>query len=377
LEFVPGSVSVFYLLEEVSMKFYSRMAFAIAVAAIAFLASTANAAIQVGLNQIQYADREQLATYNDVTHTYSATSGGLAVGDHLYGVFATTTETHPAPPAGSGAFDLVVAKIIDPATGAVLTPATLATFTGSAEVLFTSDSAVLSGGETGGFLTGGTGTTYTLVDGSTINGLGLAANTLQSLYQGSTLVAGVSSNLDTLPNQAASLTAAGNGILFNTFGLGAALTDTSANSLWGAAGIGYWAADVSFVNGVLDTGSVPFVFGNVSTLQPNSLYQGLFNELIPLQLGGEKFGTDGTNIHNNNGATPLGPPALTATSPVTFSYVGGGHSNVNINGGPWPTTSSDPSWIDPKAPEPATMLLMGMGLAVGIPYLRRRQQAAV
>jgi len=369
------------------MKFRFSTILAIAAVGVVFSAATAQAVIITGLNQNQYSNREQLATYNNATHTYTSVApGSIAVGHHLYGVFATTTQTDPAAPAGAGVFDLVVAKIINPTTGAVVGPG----YTGTAEILFTTDSATLTGGETGGFLTGGTGTTYTLADGSTVNGLGFAANSLQGLYQGSTLVAGVGSNLDTLPNQATGITDSANGVQYGTFGLGAALTDTSANSNWGAAGIGYWASDVTMVGGVVVSGTTPFAFANVATsVLPSPPYIQLYNELVPLQKGGEYNGNDGTNIYTNAGLSPLTADPLAGTIAVggtglvipnpntnAFTYVGGGKASANTNGGPWPNTSSDPTWIDPQAPEPGTMLIVGMGLAFGLPYLRRRQKVA-
>ena len=365
------------------MKFRFNILLALAAVGIAFSVATAQAAIVVGLNQIQYDNREQLATYNDTTHTYTAVApGAIAVGDHLYGIFATTSETNNSPPPGQGVFDIVVAKIIDPTTGASIG----AGYTGTAEVLFTTDSATLTGGETGGFLTGSIGTTYTLADGSTVNGLAQATDSQQALYQGSTLTP---LTLDTLANQGAGITGATNGTIFSSFGLGAALTDTSTNSNWGAAGIGYWASDVRMLSGAVLSGTVPFVFGQVSTGLPNSSLQGLYNQLVPLQIGGEYNGNDATNIYTNAGSTPLTPDPFAGTTAVggaglvipnpntnAFAYVGGGKASSNTNGGPWPNTSADPTWVDPKTPEPGTMLLMGMGLVFGFPYLRRRRKAA-
>jgi len=359
------------------MKFRFNILLALAAVGIAFSVATAQAAIVVGLNSIDYTNREQVATYNSTTNTYTATSQ-IAVGDHLYGINVSTTESpDPAPPTASLAFDLVVAKIIDPSTGASIG----AGYTGTAEVLFTTDSATLSGGETGGFLTGSSGATYTLADGSTINGLAASANSLDATFQGSSLT---SATLDS-GTQAGGITAATNGTLFSDFGLGAALTDTSADSQWGAAGIGYWEADVKFFGGVLQSGTVPFIFGLVPTspTPPATSYVGLYNELVPLQNSGVETGSDTTSIHNNAGLLPLlpDPTAGTLSSgqvPTTFAAVGGGHAFVNVPGGPvpWPNGSADPYWVDPKAPEPGTMLLVGMGLAFGLPYLRRRQKNA-
>jgi hypothetical protein len=364
------------------MKFRLTMLSALVAVGIAFPTVTAQAAIVVGLNQISYSDREQLATYNDATHTYTAAAPGtIAVGDHLYGVLASTVESPNAgPPNATSVFDIVIAKIINPATGAAIG----AGYTGTAEILYTTDSST-TGGVTGGFLTGGTGTTYTLADGSTVNGLGEAANSLLAAYQGSTLTTAnpPGANLDTLANEAASVKAATSGTFFGSFGLGSALTDASSNSSWGAAGTGYWAADVRFVGGNLSSGTVPFVFGLVPTSQPAINFVGLYNELVPLQTGGEPTGTDGTNIYQNTGITPLvpdtaGPPLFgPVTSPTSFQLVGGGHAFANTTPGTagWPTGSADPVWVDPKVPEPGTMLIMGMGLAFGLPYLRRRQKA--
>lgn len=361
------------------MKFRLNILLALAAVGIAFSAATAQAVIIVGLNQDSYADREQVATYNSTTHKYTAvTPGTIAVGDHLYGISATTVETGQTNPTVTTVFDLVAAKIINPMTGASIG----AGYTGTAEVLFTTENALLSSGETGGFLTGSTGTTYTLADGSTIGGLAQASNTLNAIYDFGSTLSGKSGSLDSYATQAIGVTNATNGTLYGDFGLGAALTDSSANSNWGAAGTGYWAADVQFINGIGQTGTIPFVFGLTAlTPPPATSYVGLLNELIPLQIGGEKTGTDGTNIFNNNGVTPLGPPAVTATSPVTFTYVGGGHASLNTNAPPfgtsvWPNSSADPTWIDPKTPEPGTMLMVGMGLAFGLPYVRRRRKAA-
>lgn len=365
------------------MKFRLNTLLALAAVGVVFSAATSQAAIVVGLNQISYSDREQLATYNNATHTYTAAAPGtLAVGDHLYGILASTVESpNPGPPNATSAFDIVVAKIINPATGAAIG----AGYTGTAEVLYTTDNATVAG-VTGGFLTGSTGTTYTLADGSTLSGTGLAANSLIGTYQGSTLTTAnpPGANLDTLPNEAAGIKAGTNGTFFGSFGLGSALTDADSNSNWGAPGTGYWAADVRFVGGNLASGTVPFVFGLVPTSTPAFNFVGLYNELIPLQTGGESTGTDGTNIFQNTGVDPLtpdtaGPPFFgPVTSPTTFQFVGGGHAFVNTTPGTagWPTGSADPAWVDPRAPEPATMLIMGMGLAFGLPYLRRRQKGA-
>jgi hypothetical protein len=204
------------------MKFRFNLLLALAAAGIAFSAATAQAVIVVGLNQIQYADREQLATYSDATHTYTAADPSLiAVGEHLYGISASTVESpNPSPPFVATTFDIVIAKIIDPTTGASIVDGTghiIPGFTGNAEVLFTTDNAGLSSGETGGFLTGSTGTMYTLADGSKVAGQGEAANTLNAIFQGSTLTP---LTLDTLANQATGITDASNGAKFGDFGLG-------------------------------------------------------------------------------------------------------------------------------------------------------------
>ena len=361
------------------MKFRLSIILAAAAVGLAFSAVGVEAAIIVGLNQDNYVGREQLATYTDGTHTYAAdtSAGGITVGDHLYGMYVATAES-ALPLQTTGAFDIVVAKIVDAATGASITDASghlLGGFSGTAEVLFTTDNATLSSGQTGGFLTGSSATTYHLVDGSSISGLNQAANTMDTIFLNSTW-AGQSGLVDQ-GSQAHGITNTTNGALYNDFGLGTALTDTSTNASWGASGTGYWVSDVSVKSGVVQSGSVPFVFGlQPLASPPATAYHGLFNELIGLQKGGEATGTDGTNISNNNGATPLGPGGST-----TFAFVGGGHANVNTNAPPfgpsvWPTSAADPVWLDPITPEPGTLLMIGMGLTLGLPYLRRRQKVA-
>jgi hypothetical protein len=375
----------FLHLRTFSMTFRFNILLALAAVGIAFSAATSQAAIVVGLNNIKYADYEQLATYNNTTHTYTAVNPLLtqiAVGDHFYGVSEATVESPDnSPPHSASVFELVIAKIIDPTTGAALTPAAIAGFTGYVEVLFTSDSALVGGvgGVTGGFLTGSSGTTYTLVNGDTVSGLGQTLNTMDAVYQGSTINNPTIQDPELLANQATGITHASNGTLYSDFGYGGgaagSLNDTSANSSWGAAGTGYWATDIFLVGGLQTIGVATSTFGLglQSLTLPNSDYLPLLNPVIGSMHGGEGTGTDGTNIHNNNGLTPLGPPA--SLTPVGFTLTGQGNATVGFPG-PWPVQSSDPFNIDPQAPEPGTMLLMGMGVVFGVPYLRRRRKAA-
>jgi len=350
------------------MKLCFKTILALAAAGIACSVPAAKADILAGsFNQIDYADGETIATYDAGTHTYTPVAttvvGGItvptiAVGDHFYGISAATVQTALPGGAqsvtGTTAFDLVIAKIIDPLTGASI--ASPSTFTGAVEVLFTSDST------TGGFLTGSG--TYTLDDGSSVTGLGATANTLDALYQHSTLTAATIG----VGSQATGIANASNGSLYGNFGLGATLTPASANSSWGAAGVGYWVSDVTLNAGGVDpilSGSVPFSVGLVDLSPSTYGFKPLTNVELSLQTGGELTGTDGTNIHNNRTGGSTG-----------FTLVGGGHAFSQIPTGAWSNTSADPLAIDPNAPEPASMLIMGMGLAFGLPFLRRRRKCA-
>jgi hypothetical protein len=364
------------------MKFRLNILLALIAAGVAFSAATAQAAIVGGLNNIQYADREVFATYSDATHTYTTIDTSVTapvVGDHLYGVSVSTAELPDASnnPDARGIFDLVIAHIIT-AGGVDGLPAG---YTGTAEYLLTSDNT------TGGFLTGSSATTYTLGDGSTVTGLGAATNTMDVVYQGS-LSQFNATNLDT-GKQGDVINAATNSTLYGDFGYGKTLTSASAISNWGASGVGYWVADVTYVGGTPVSGTSPFVLGLVPTSGLSAAgYVGLYNQLTDLQQGGEKSGNDGTSIYMNAGTAPLTPDTLAGTvayggagttipnpNTDTFTLVGGGHSSV-LTGSPWNFQSSDPFWVDPVAPEPGTMLMMGMGLVFGAGYLRRRQKAA-
>ena len=238
------------------MKVGNHALWACAVAAAAWCCTaSAQAGITQGaLNTIQYDNREQLATYNATSHTFTAVPVGtaLAPGMQLYGVLASTVvQPDPGPPNVTGVFDIEIAKIINPATGGAVP----AGYTGTAEILFT------SAGNNG--ILGSSANTYTLADGSTVHGFGAPANAMLLAYQGSTLNAGVGSNLDTLATQAAGVTAASDGSFLASFGYGATLTSASPNSSWGAAGVGYWASEVKYVGGVPVTATSPYAFGLV------------------------------------------------------------------------------------------------------------------
>ena len=342
----------------------------VAVAAL-YAVESAQAGITFGtLNTIQYNNREQLATYNAATHTYTAVANGtpLAAGMQLYGVLASTTiSPNPGAPNVTGVFDTMIAKIINPTTGAAIG----AGYTGTAEVLFT------SAGDNG--ILGSSANTYTMADGSTVNGFGTGPNSLLQVYEGSSLTAGVGANLDTLANQAASIAAASNGSYVATFGYGAALTSASPNSAWGAAGAGYWAAEIKYNGGVPVTATAPYALGLVP-LAGNAyilMSQGLHNPDLNLT-STLNPSTNGTNIYNNTGLTPTLPDPTVVTSPVTFQLVGGGHENPNVDinnnqVGPWPVQSADPSYISPSVPEPGSLAVMGACFAVGL-ALRRRSR---
>jgi hypothetical protein len=343
----------------------------LAAAAIFCCTAAAQAGITYGaLNTIQYNNREQLATFDSGTHTFTAVPTGtpLAAGMQLYGVLASTTiQPDPAAPNVTGVFDIEIAKIINPASGAAIP----AGYTGTAEVLFA------PAGNDG--ILGSAANTYTLADGSTINGFGAPANALLSTYQGSTLTAGIGSNLDTLANQAAGLTAASDGAFLATFGYGAALTSASPNSSWGAPGVGYWAAEIKYVGGVPVTATAPYAFGLI-TLSGNGyilLAGGLFNPDLNLT-STLNSSTNGTNIYNNTGLTANTPDPTTVTSPVTFQLTGGGHDNPNVDSGnnqvgPWPIQSADPAYIAPATPEPGSLALMAASLGFGMTWFGRRR----
>lgn len=348
---------------------------ALAVAAATLLAAdSARAAVAFGaLNTIQYNNREQLASYDAATHTYTAVQTGtpLAAGMQLYGVLASTTMSpDPGPPNVTGVFDLVIAKIINPATGAPIG----AGYTGTAELLFT------PAGDNG--ILGSSANSYTLADGSTISGFGAGANALLETFQGSTLNAGIGANLDTLANQAASLGAASDGSFLGTFGYGATVTSASPNSAWGAPGTGYWASEIKYVGGVPITATAPYAFGLVALAGNGYILAsaGLYNPDLNLTAT-LNSSTNGTNIYNNTGLTPTVPDPTVVTSPVTFQLVGGGHDNPNVDinnnqVGPWPIQSADPSYISPPVPEPGSVALMGLCMGLGLIAQRRRRLKA-
>ena len=345
--------------------------FGVAVSILLAADSSARAGVAFGaLNTIQYNNREQLATYNSTTHTFTAVAEGtpLTAGMQLYGVLASTTMSpNPGPPNVTGVFDLTIAKIINPTTGAAIG----AGYTGTAELLFTpsGDNGVL----------GSSANTYTLVDGSTVQGLGAGANAMLQAYQGSTLNAGIGANLDTLANQAATVGAASNGSFLATFGYGATVTSASPNSAWGAAGTGYWASEVKYVGGAPITATSPYAFGLIPLAGNGFILAsaGLYNPDLNLTAT-LNSPTNGTNIFNNSGLTPTVPDSTVVTSPVTFQLVGGGHDNpnVDINNnqiGPWPDQSADPSYISPHIPEPGSLVLMGFCMGAGLIVRRRRR----
>ena len=342
-----------------------------AAAAILLAADSAQAGVAFGaLNTIQYNNREQLATYNSSTHTFTAVTAGtpLAAGMQLYGVLASTTMSpNPGPPNVTGVFDLTIAKIINPTTGAAIG----AGYTGTAELLFTPS------GDNG--ILGSSANSYTLADGSTVQGFGAGANAMLETYQGSSLNAGIGANLDTLANQAATVAAASDGSFLATFGYGATVTSASPNSAWGAAGTGYWASEVKYVDGAPITATSPYAFGLVPLAGNGYILAaaGLYNPDLNLTAT-LNSPTNGTNIFNNTGLTPTVPDPTVVTSPVTFQLVGGGHDNPNVDinnnqVGPWPIQSADPSYISPHVPEPGSLVLMGFCMGAGLIVRRRRR----
>ena len=355
-----------------SIRSLMRSLSTLAVAAATLhAADAAQAGIAFGaLNTIQYNNREQLATYNAATHTFTAVTAGtpLATGMQLYGVLASTTMSpDPGPPNVTGVFDLTIAKIINPTTGAEIG----AGYTGTAELLFTPS------GDNG--ILGSSANTYTLADGSTVQGFGAGDNAMLQAYQGSTLNAGIGANLDTLANQAATVGAASDGSYLATFGYGATVTSASPNSAWGAPGTGYWASEVKYVGGAPITATSPYAFGLV-TLAGNGYILasgGLYNPDLNLTAT-LNSPTNGTNIYNNTGLTPTVPDPTVVTSPVTFQLVGGGHDNPNVDinnnqVGPWPIQSADPAYISPPVPEPGSVALMSLCMGVGLILQRRRR----
>lgn len=329
---------------------YSRWIACLAAVVLLNVAASANAGILLGQpNTINFQNREIV---DDADGDFS-----ISAGDRIFGIlYANSIDSTPPQPTVSpeltGVFDLRVVHVIaleadaglGISVGDSIDPTAGGGYSGEALVLFNPTGA-------GGILAGATaGTALQLWEGG--------ADTIAALNAPGS-------------DPTATIAAASDGTFIGDFGFDS-LGVTPAD--WGAAGVGYWGAQVFYDGGISEDGAsiyygLNYLAGPVGAFGMN----GLQNSALTGSVRND-FDDAGTMVSDNR----IGGSTV-------FDFVGKAAQEFNDAAGlsagttaadraKFPLYSNDPAALHPNVPEPGSMILALIGAGCAIPVVRRRRK---